>query len=79
MDQTYTPPRYPVVQFLVRNGMRIALVAGIAFGVLGALLTVGGAGWIWLPAGIVLGVATGVLLASYVEVLRIIADTLIPR
>lgn len=70
---------YPMVRFLVARGKALAvllaalvLLAGIVAGVATHQL------WL-LPAGTV---AAGVLLAlllSYVEVLRIIADTLIPK
>ncbi|MFD0666894.1 hypothetical protein ACT80S_04180 [Ramlibacter sp. MAHUQ-53] len=79
MSQDYTPPTYPVVQFLVARGkpLSIALAAAVLLLSLGAGVATG-ALWI-VPAGVIAaGVLLGLLL-SYVEVLRIIADTLIPK
>lgn len=79
MNASSASPDYPVVQFLVARGRALAwalaglvLLAFVAGGVASAQL--------WLvPAGIVgAGVLLGLLL-SYVEVLRIIADTLLPK
>ena len=72
-------PTYPVVNFLVRNGM----ILSILISVLPILATIylALAGWspLMLVVGIGAAVVVGILLASYVEVLRIIADTLMPR
>lgn len=72
-------PTYPVVQFLVAKGK---VVAGLlAMLVLLASLAGGmAAGSLWLALGGIAasGVLFGLLL-SYVEVLRIIADTLLPK
>ena len=70
---------YPMVRFLVARGKALAVLLA-ALIVLAGLVAGVATGQLWLlPAG---AVAAGVLLAlllSYVEVLRIIADTLIPK
>lgn len=79
MQQEYAPPTYPVVQFLVARGKSLSLTlsALVVLGASGLGLSTG-AHWL-VPAGLVVaGVLLGLLL-SYVEVLRIIADTLIPK
>lgn len=79
MQQDFQTPNYPVVQFLVAQGknLSIALSALLFLGALGLGLFTGTL-WV-IPAGLVLaGVVLGLLL-SYIEVLRIIADTLIPK
>lgn len=75
----YKVPTYPVVSFLVAHGLILSaligalpVAAGIYLALTGWPLSVAAAG---LGAGIVLAG----LLASYVEVLRIIADTLMPK
>ncbi len=75
----YNQPVYPVVQFLLRYGSMLSIgvgilpLLGVAVGVLlGAPL------WIVLP-GIVVSALIWLLLKSYVEVLAIIADTLLPK
>ncbi len=79
MNESSSSSPYPMVQFLVARGRGLSfvlallvLLGGVAGGIASSQL--------WLvPAGIVAaGVLLGLLL-SYVEVLRIIADTLIPK
>jgi hypothetical protein len=72
-------PTYPVVQFLVARGKGVALalsllvlIAAWAGGLASGQL------WIALAGTAATGVLFGLLL-SYVEVLRIIADTLLPK
>jgi predicted small integral membrane protein len=79
MSQDFQPPSYPVVQFLVARGkgLSIALSALVFLGVAGLGLA---SGSLWLlPAGVVGAAVLLGLLLSYVEVLRIIADTLLPK
>ena len=70
---------YPLIQFMVKHGRKIALAIALL------LLAAGAYGWLATgQAGCVIG---GVLLASAayfvvrvcVEVLEVIADTLLPR
>lgn len=70
---------YPMVRFLVARGKGLAflLAAIVLIACIAAGLTLG---QLWLlPAGVVAGGVLLGLLLSYVEVLRIIADTLIPK
>ena len=79
MQTEFQTPTYPVVQFLVARGrgLSVALAALVLLGALALGLT---SGVLWLlPAGLVAsGLLLGLLL-SYVEVLQIIADTLLPK
>jgi len=79
MNETPTSSPYPMVQFLVARGRGLSFILALLV-LLGCV--VGSFAWsqLWLvPAGVVAaGVLLGLLL-SYVEVLRIIADTLIPK
>ncbi len=71
--------QYPMVRLILCHGSRLA--AGLAALLpLGALLLVA-AGWSWLtlPVGLLLAVVAYGLLLSYVEIIRIIADTLLPK
>ena len=79
MSQDYQSPTYPVVQFLVAQGTRLSIALSV-FLLLGAIGLGLSTGTLWLiPAGLLLsGLVLGLLL-SYIEVLRIIADTLIPK
>jgi hypothetical protein len=79
MNAPFQAPTYPVVQFLVSRGKTLswALSALVLLGALGLSLASA------TPWPLVIGAAGAVvllgLLLSYVEVLRIIADTLLPK
>lgn len=75
----YKPPTYPVIQFILAYGKAAAIVIGA-----GAFLAGVAAAWlglgVWFAVlGLIAGVIIGVLLLSYVEVLAVIADVLIPK
>lgn len=72
-------PTYPVVQFLVARGKSVSLALSLLV-LLASVLGAFTSGSVWVAAAGVLasGVLLGLLL-SYVEVLRIIADTLLPK
>jgi len=72
-------PSYPTVQFLVKHGGRFAAASGVVLALAGLWAAAVGCGWYWAPAGIVGGGIAWLGLASYVELVRIIADTLLPR
>lgn len=72
-------PSYPTVQFLVTHGGRLAVAAGLSLAFAGLWAATAGCGWYWAPVGIVGGGIAWLGLASYVELVRIIADTLLPR
>ena len=83
-DDLYPEPEsadapYPAVRLLRRHGNWIAIGFGIAPVLMGlwAMLALGGIGW--LAGGIAAGAATGFLMRSYVDLVRIIADMLLPR
>jgi hypothetical protein len=71
--------QYPILNFIVRNGMACAVVLAVL-----AVVGIAGAGWIvwgWvaLPAGIVCGLVIFVLAKSYVEIVALITDMLLPH
>ena len=72
-------PTHPVVQFLVARGKSVSLALSLLV-LLACVLWAFTSGSVWVAvAGVVAsGVLLGLLL-SYVEVLRIIADTLLPK
>ena len=72
-------PNYPVVNLLVSHGNWFAaLVAALPI-VAGIYLALAGAGWIFLCAGAVAGAVLFVIFKSYVELVCIIADMLLPK
>ena len=63
---------YPTVKLILRWGDQMAIAAALA-------LVADGWSWPTLLAGIFIGAAALVLARSYVELIRIIADTLLPK
>lgn len=75
----YKIPTYPVVGFLVRHGIILSIVLGAVPLLAAAGLVVSGwAPWVLVP-GAGASVVLATLLVSYVEVLRVISDTLMPK
>lgn len=70
---------YPTITFLLRHGKWISVPLGLApvLGALGAWLA--GCSVLWLAPGLVAGVVMYGLARSYVELIAIIADMLLPR
>ena len=70
---------YPIISLLHRHGTAFAAVlgVGIPLGALGFFLA--GAAWPVLPVGAVAGAVVYVLARSYVELIHIITETLMPR
>lgn len=72
-------PTYPVVQFLVARGKVVSQILSLlVFLASVAWVFTGGSVWVAVGGAIASCVLLGLLL-SYVEVLRIIADTLLPK
>lgn len=75
----YKIPTYPVVGFLVRHGIVLSILLGILpLVAAGALVASGWAVWV-LAVGAGASVVLATLLVSYIEVLRVISDTLMPK
>jgi hypothetical protein len=76
----FSPPSYPLIAFLVRWGRIAATVVGLLPFVGGVLVAVlaGQPIW-WIAAGAAATAVVTVLLLSYVELLRIIDDMLLPK
>ena len=70
---------YPVVRILVRYGNEIAIALAVVITLAGLAAAVAGYGWGWGPAGLLAGGFSGFLMRSYVELVRIITDLLLPR
>jgi hypothetical protein len=70
---------YPTIALILKWGEPLSAVLAALLPLGALLLVLQGASWLVLVAGIVAGAVAYGLLRSYVEVLRVIADTLIPR
>lgn len=70
---------YPLLDFLVRHGRRLAVVLAVA--TLAAGLTAGWLldAWFWGLAGAVGGLLIYGLVASYAELIRLVTDMLMPK
>lgn len=70
---------YPMIQFVVKHGRKIALGVALAVLVMGA--------YAWMVTGLIGCLIGGLLLAGgaffvllvFIEVVEVIADTLLPR
>jgi hypothetical protein len=71
--------QYPAIRFIVERGNLLAIVIGI-LPLLGAVaLAVLGLHWFVLVAGAVAAAVVYFLMRSYVELVRVIADMLLPK
>lgn len=70
---------YPMVNLLLRHGNRMADAAALVMPIGAFLLVAYGWAWPTVVAGILLGAAVYIVAHSYVELVQIIADTLLPR
>ena len=70
---------YPTIAFLLRWGHPLAIGVAALLPLGAVVLVVQGWGVLIVPAGVVGGVILYALLRSYIEVLRVISDTLIPK
>ena len=70
---------YPTLNFLLEHARTLA-IAGAAAPVLGAVLAVlSGANALWLLAGFALGGICYGLVRSYVELIKLVTDMLMPK
>ena len=79
MESEYVPPTYPMLNFISSKGKFIAVLLGLAVVLGGICFGVMLNCWYISPVGIVAGIVLSGILFSYVEIVRIILDTLVPR
>lgn len=72
-------PHYPTVEFLVKHGQKFAIALGALPVVSGVLLAWFFQIWFLTIAGVVAGGVLYVIARSYVELVQIIADMLLPK
>lgn len=75
----YVPPTYPVLQFIARKGMTTSVCLALVLGACGLGLAWLTQTWLVIPIVIAAVVFLLGLLASYVELVRVIVDTMVPR
>ena len=70
---------YPAIAFLLRWGHPLAIALAACVPLTALALVAQGWSVLIAPAGLIAGIVVYGLLRSYVEVLRVISDTLIPK
>jgi hypothetical protein len=70
---------YPMLHFLMRWGSHAAIALAVAVATAGLWIAMSTGNWLWGLAGLVVsGVGYGLAL-SYVELVRLIVDMLLPK
>lgn len=72
-------PTYPMIRALVLHGGKAAVVLGVATLLLGVVAAIQGANALYAVAGLLAGAVFYVLFKSYVELVTIIADMMLPK
>jgi hypothetical protein len=72
-------PNYPIIHFLVRHGHPFAIGVALLPALAGLWILLFGGPWLHGVGGIVAGAVLYVLMKSYVELVAIIADMLLPK
>jgi len=70
---------YPTLRFLEKHGGWLASAVGAAALLASVAATVLGASFWWLLAGVVIGAVLFLLTRSYVELIRLMTDMLLPK
>lgn len=71
--------QYPTIKFIVEQGNFLAAAIGLMPFIGAVLLAAFGFHWLVLAAGVVASAVVYLLMRSYVELVRVIADMLLPR
>ena len=74
-----TAPAYPALEFLVRHGNAVAWAAALAPAIGGVLAWMVGLSVGYAIAGVVAAVFLFLIMRSYVELVRVIVDMLLPK
>jgi hypothetical protein len=72
-------PTYGALQFLVRHGDWVAPVVGLVPAAAGAAVWAAGSSPFYALAGALAGAFLYLMMRSYVELVRVIVDMLLPR
>lgn len=70
---------YPVVQLLVRHGAMVAIAIGVVPVLFGLYWAVAGFGAVYAVGGLIAGAIAYLFVKSYVELVTIITDMLLPK
>ena len=70
---------YPLLNFLVQHGRKLALVLGALTFVIGAIASVEQGAWLWALAGAGCAVVIYGFVASFAELVQLVTDMLLPK
>ncbi len=70
---------YPILRLIERHGGWLAVLLALTLPAAGVWAVALGWHWGWLVAGLGTGLVAFVLLRSYVELLRVMIDMLLPK
>lgn len=71
--------QYPTIRFIVERGNLLAIAIGVLPLLGAAALVLLGVHWLALAAGAIASAVVYFLMRSYVELVRVIADMLLPK
>jgi hypothetical protein len=71
--------QYPAINFLLRYGDAFAIAVALLPALAGISLALYMLNWLVLAAGLVGSLVLGVIMKSYIELVRVIADMLMPK
>jgi len=78
-EETSSVPQYPTVRFLARWGRCFTAIMTLAPVLAGLVVLFYGGSWLWLGAALLVTPVVYLVISSYMELIRIIGDTLLPR
>jgi hypothetical protein len=70
---------YPTLRFLEKHGGWLAIALGLAVFLVGVIATLLGASLWWLLAGAAASALLFLLARSYIELIRLMTDMLLPK
>lgn len=79
MSDPNQPPSYPAIKFLAAKGDLLAILVALVPICVGLWALAAGYPLYWMIAALVVAGVLWLILRSYVEVLRVLSDTLMPR
>ena len=79
VEQEESMDQYPTIKLIVEKGDALALAIGVLPFVGAMVLAAFGIHWLVLAAGAVASAVLYLLMRSYVELVRVIADMLLPK
>lgn len=70
---------YPILNFLVRHGRKLAIALGLSTFALSAFVTLEQHSWFWAVVAAIGGIVVYGFVASYAELVRLVTDMLLPK